>query len=82
LLKNKNRANHDRDYEPEGREFESLRARQFLNAVNLAPFLGVMAFGSDADLRGCKSGTYRGNFLLAAQAEYRHRFTRRFGAAF
>jgi hypothetical protein len=37
-LKNKNLLNHHRDYEPGGREFESLRARHFSN-FKIAPTL-------------------------------------------
>ena len=33
------------------------------------------------DLRGYEMGSYRDRFLLAVQAEYRHRFTQRIGAA-
>ena len=38
------------------------------------------AFGQGADLRGYQMGSYRDQFLVAAQAEYRHRFTERIGA--
>jgi len=44
------------------------------------PFFLYPAFGKDADLRGYQMGTYRDRFLVAAQAEYRHRFTNRIGA--
>jgi hypothetical protein len=44
------------------------------------PFFLYPAFGQDADLRGYQMGTYRDRFLVAAQAEYRHRFTKRIGA--
>jgi hypothetical protein len=45
------------------------------------PFFLFPAFGQDADLRGYQMGSYRDRFLVAAQAEYRHRFTERLGAA-
>jgi hypothetical protein len=45
-----------------------------------APFFLYPAFGSQSDLRGYESGTYRDRFLLAVQAELRHRFTDRIGA--
>ena len=35
LLKNKNHSNHRWDYEPGGREFESLRARQLFQLVRI-----------------------------------------------
>ncbi|HSN70295.1 MAG TPA: hypothetical protein VLT59_02250, partial [Steroidobacteraceae bacterium] len=44
-----------------------------------APFFLYPAFGSQSDLRGYETGTYRDRFLLAVQAEYRHRFTSRIG---
>lgn len=44
------------------------------------PFFLYPAFGRDADLRGYQMGSYRDRFLVAAQAEYRHRFTERIGA--
>jgi hypothetical protein len=45
------------------------------------PFFLFPAFGQGADLRGYQMGSYRDRFLVAAQTEYRHRFTRRIGAA-
>ena len=45
-----------------------------------APFFLYPAFGQEADLRGYQMGSYRDRFLLAGQAEYRHRFTDRIGA--
>lgn len=49
-------------------------------ADNDAPFFVYPAFGMGADLRGYQTGTYRDRFLIAAQAEYRHRFTPKIGA--
>lgn len=45
-----------------------------------APFFLYPAFGQDVDLRGYQMGSYRDRFLLAAQTEYRHRFSERIGA--
>lgn len=45
-----------------------------------APFFIYPAFGRESDLRGYQMGTYRDQFLIAAQTEYRHRFTERIGA--
>lgn len=45
-----------------------------------APFFLYPAFGQEADLRGYQMGSYRDRFLVAAQTEYRHRFTSRIGA--
>ena len=45
-----------------------------------APFFLYPAFGQDVDLRGYQMGSYRDQFLVAAQTEYRHRFTERIGA--
>lgn len=45
-----------------------------------APFFLFPAFGQGVDLRGYQMGSYRDQFLLAAQTEYRHRFTDRIGA--
>jgi len=36
-LKNKNCSDHDGGYEPGGREFESLRARQIIQIVSCTP---------------------------------------------
>lgn len=44
------------------------------------PFFLYPAFGKDSDLRGYQMGSYRNRFLVAAQTEYRHRFTERVGA--
>jgi outer membrane protein assembly factor BamA len=44
-----------------------------------SPFFIFPAFGSNVDLRGYQTGTYRDQFLIAAQTEYRHRFSRRWG---
>lgn len=49
-------------------------------ASSSAPFFLYPAFGQGADLRGYQMGTYRDQFLVAFQTEYRHRFTRRIGA--
>jgi hypothetical protein len=45
-----------------------------------APFFLFPAFGQGVDLRGYQMGSYRDQFLVAAQTEYRHRFTERIGA--
>lgn len=45
-----------------------------------APFFIYPAFGRESDLRGYQMGSYRDQFLIAAQTEYRHRFTERIGA--
>ena len=45
-----------------------------------APFFIYPAFGQEADLRGYQMGSYRDQFLIAGQSEYRHRFTDRIGA--
>jgi len=45
-----------------------------------SPFFIYPAFGSKSDLRGYQTGTFRDQFLIATQAEYRHRFTKRIGA--
>jgi hypothetical protein len=45
------------------------------------PFFLYPAYGQGADLRGYQMGSYRDRFLVVAQAEYRHRFTERLGAA-
>lgn len=45
-----------------------------------APFFIYPAFGRESDLRGYQMGSYRDQFLIAAQTEYRHRFTERMGA--
>lgn len=45
-----------------------------------APFFLFPAYGQDADLRGYQMGSYRDQFLVATQTEYRHRFTDRIGA--
>lgn len=46
-----------------------------------APFFLYPSFGAGVDLRGYTPGTYRDRSLMTAQAEYRHRFTKRIGAA-
>jgi len=45
-----------------------------------APFFAFPAFGAGSDLRGYQTGTYRDRFLFAAQAEWRQRFSPRWGA--
>lgn len=45
-----------------------------------APFFLYPAFGSGSDLRGYQTGTYRDQFLFAAQAEWRQRLSSRWGA--
>jgi hypothetical protein len=52
-----------------------------LYASQDTPFFLYPAFGQGADLRGYQMGSYRDRFLVAAQAEYRHRFSKRIGAA-
>jgi outer membrane protein assembly factor BamA len=44
-----------------------------------APFFALSSFGMRADLRGYTPGRYRDKLMIAAQAEYRWRFTERFG---
>jgi len=44
-----------------------------------APFFALASFGSGADLRGYTPGRYRDKMMFAVQAEYRWRFTQRFG---
>jgi Omp85 superfamily domain len=44
-----------------------------------APFFSLSSFGSGADLRGYTPGRYRDKLMFAVQAEYRWRFTERFG---
>jgi len=44
-----------------------------------APFFALASFGSGADLRGYTPGRYRDKLMFALQAEYRWRFTERFG---
>ena len=44
-----------------------------------APFFALASFGSGADLRGYTPGRYRDRMMFTAQAEYRWRFTERFG---
>lgn len=44
-----------------------------------APFFDLCLFGSHSDLRGYETGQYRDSTLLAAQAEYRWQFARRWG---
>ncbi len=46
-----------------------------------APAFFYPAFGEMQDLRGYQPGVYRDRSLLALQAEYRHKFTARWGAA-
>lgn len=45
-----------------------------------SPFFVYPAFGADNNLRGYQTGTYRDQFLIAAQAEYRYRINDRWGA--
>ncbi len=44
------------------------------------PFFLYPAFGAEADLRGYQTGTYRDQFLFAAQAEWRQSLTERWRA--
>jgi outer membrane protein assembly factor BamA len=44
-----------------------------------APFYALCKFGQNNDLRGYVGGRYRDDNMIAAQAEYRWRFYRRFG---
>jgi len=44
-----------------------------------APFFALASFGSGADLRGYTPGRYRDSMMFTLQAEYRWRFTERFG---
>ncbi len=46
------------------------------------PFFDLCLFGASNDLRGYESGQYRDRALAAVQAEYRWRFTPRWGAVF
>ena len=45
-----------------------------------APYFLYPAFGRDADLRGYQMGSYRDQFLVAGQTEYRLRLDERWGA--
>ena len=44
-----------------------------------APFFALASFGSGSDLRGYTPGRYRDRMMFTGQAEYRWRFTERFG---
>lgn len=44
-----------------------------------APFFDLCLYGANSDLRGYETGQYRDYTLLAAQAEYRWQFARRWG---
>jgi hypothetical protein len=44
-----------------------------------APFFALSSFGTHSDLRGYTPGRYRDKLMFAVQAEYRWRFTERFG---
>lgn len=70
-------ANH---YHPLGENgvLASRIATQYVSGS--APFFLYPAFGQGPDLRGYQMGSYRDQFLVAMQAEYRHRFTDRIGA--
>ena len=58
-----------------------LAARVYLcNVSQSAPFFLTCAYGSGTDLRGYEAGRYRDRNEIAAQAEYRLRLSRRFGA--
>lgn len=46
------------------------------------PFFDLCLFGASNDLRGYETGQYRDRALAAVQAEYRWRFTPRWGAVF
>ncbi|MEX0329831.1 MAG: BamA/TamA family outer membrane protein [Puniceicoccaceae bacterium] len=48
-------------------------------AAGRAPFFVLPAMGQGSDLRGYLAGVYRDNALVAGQAEYRLRLTKRFG---
>ena len=74
-------------YEIEANHYKSLSEKGVLASrvatqyvSSSAPFFLYPAFGQDVDLRGYQMGTYRDQFLVAMQTEYRHRFTRRIGA--
>jgi hypothetical protein len=43
------------------------------------PFYALSQFGQRSDLRGYTNGRYRDNDLVAAQTEFRHRFSERWG---
>ena len=43
------------------------------------PFFMYPAFGMGADLRGYQTGTYRDQYLIAMQSEYRHQFSQKIG---
>lgn len=44
-----------------------------------APFFDLCLFGANNDLRGYEAGKYRDSTLIAAQAEYRWHFSKRWG---
>jgi hypothetical protein len=61
-------------------ENQVLAARLTLCAASdNAPFYDICLFGSDNALRGYVGGQYRDFRMLTAEAEYRWRFTERFG---
>jgi outer membrane protein assembly factor BamA len=58
-----------------------LAARVYLCHVSKsAPFFDTCAYGSGGDLRGYEAGRYRDRNMIAGQAEYRVKLSRRFGA--
>jgi hypothetical protein len=44
-----------------------------------APFFALSTFGANSDLRGYEAGRYRDKSMWAAQAEYRHKWSKRWG---
>ncbi|WP_374034238.1 BamA/TamA family outer membrane protein [Bdellovibrio bacteriovorus] len=48
-------------------------------AYGEVPFYSLSMFGQGGDLRGYETGKYRDKMMWAAQSEYRHRFTDRWG---
>jgi hypothetical protein len=48
-------------------------------AGDAAPFYDICNFGSQSDLRGYVQGRYRDHSMFAVQAEYRRKFSGRFG---
>jgi outer membrane protein assembly factor BamA len=50
-------------------------------ASNDTPFFDICLYGSSNTLRGYEAGQYRDNAMVAIQAEYRWKFTKKFGLA-
>lgn len=46
------------------------------------PFDGYQSYGVRNNLRGYEAGKYKGRHMVAAQAEYRYRFYKKWGAVF